>query len=144
MTGIEVLDMINNKIYPTVRCNKDILDVAEQMEEGMLCKIVGAYENSDGEIQVELDEKDFSEYNKSLETPSCYDSESNIYNKKWSELYQREIRMTIFLDKEHDNPYFDIVEDNYTELVKEYNDSESGLTYVEWLQEQIFMLRAMM
>ena len=144
MKGQDFFELTNKGIYPTIKFLPDILDIDCQFETNMLAQVTSVFHDSENIIGVEFSEAQFSKYNKDLETPTIYNESNNEYDLRWSEIHPRKERGLVYICLTDDIPYFEIVDDNYTELVKEYVDSKTTLTYVEWLQEQVFMLRAMM
>lgn len=148
MTGEELLNLYNKGIHPIVKFKEPILDLELQFEPEMLAKIVSIDKDnsSSGLYRISLDESEFKSFNKKLEKPICYNKETNEYDLKWSEVQKRKDIEIIYLDEDEKTfelENFEIIPDAYSELVSEYLDCNSELSYIEWLQEKLLEMRAL-
>ena len=145
MIGKELIELFNKGLRPLVKFTKEVEDLDLQFEEGMLAKIVDIKKSNCGDLyDIVFDEKEFNKYNIDLEKPCCANKYTFTYDSKWSEIKKRYDRVTISIDVDDEVCNFEIIDDAYAELVREFLDSETDLTYVEWLQEKLLELRALM
>lgn len=139
MTGKELIDLYNKGVPLQIRFNQYIEDIELQFEKGMLADIELVNNTIDG-LCIYVNEKNYKKYNSNLEKPFCFNKDTGKYDKKWSEVFKREDSVEFYDDYNHIY-YFEIVESSFSELIKEYNESNSELSYVDWLQEEVCRLR---
>lgn len=146
MTTEELLDIFNKGIRPVIKFNENIEDVYSQFERNMLANIVDIREDAGCEelYEVIIDEIEFKKYNISLETPFCRDEETGEYVLKWSEIHERVNVDILYIEKNKDIFNFELAQNSYSELVREFLDSGTDLNYLDWLQEKVFELRALL
>lgn len=139
MNTKELRDLVNEGKNPVIKFNsKAEKDFDESVDPNMFGRITGVGEEY-GECFIIVDLNDFEEHNRSVALPNWYDSDSNP-RLTWFEsgMYPRNGIVKLYLYSNEDLP-FDIVEQNG--LTKEYLDTKSSKSYVEWLEHQIIKLR---
>ena len=126
--------MVENGHKPIIRFKTEIEDLEYQFEEGMIAEIYHVYILDDETVEFLVDESKYLDYNLSLEKPVWRNNENGRYDKKYSELYDRKTMSTFLDGLEIHN--FEIIDENLS-LITKYINSDSKLSYVEWLEEMI-------
>lgn len=144
MKGIEILNLLEKGVHPIVRFNEVVEDLELQFDRNQMGRIVNAFKNKYGEIEIAISEKEYGEYNKSIEQanwPSLKDFNASPTLRYSDEHTRKEIETLCYCENDEIHE-FSIVEDCYQELLDEYLASKSDLSYLDWLQEKILELRA--
>lgn len=142
----EILNnLLEKKIIPIVIFTENIEDLECQFERNMLAEITNIKKTNYDEYVICFNETNFVNYNKNLEIPDWYNSETDSYDLKFSQRYDRENELSLtFSSTSKLSYYFSLKKDTaYLELIEDYEKSESELNYMDWLQEQVLMLRAL-
>jgi len=142
MISNELMEIINIGKCVPVEMLKTIEDCEMRYEEGMRAYIVKANEDNGGCIIFQTEEREFAEYNKSVEKPIWFNSKSGTYDLKWSELepHISEYDLQIWQDVDTEIYSFKILDDSKFKLFQQYKKENSELTYVQWLEEKVFEL----
>lgn len=144
MKGIDILKLIEKGIHPIIKFNEEVEDLELQFDRNHMGRVINAFKNKFGEIEIVISEKEYNEYNKNIEQanwPSKKDYNASPTLKYSDEHTRKEIETLCYcIDDEIKE--FSLVEDCYKELLDEYLSSNSELSYLDWLQEKILELRA--
>jgi hypothetical protein len=145
MIGKELRGMINKGIIPTVEFTKEIEDLECRFEKGMRSYVTNvSMVDKEGCVEVTFEEKDFSDYNKSIEKPDWYNEDTNKYDLKYSETKMASGYKGVvsFWEMEDDEIYnFVLIEDDSLKLFKEYQDNNCEFSYVKWLEQELLKSR---
>ena len=139
MTGKELMSFCNGKIVP-ISFTERIENLDSRFENCMKAYIVGISLLDDDEITIIVEERDFAEYNKSIEKPLWQNSETEKYDLKFSDSYYGE-RWTgthTFYDCQDELcGNFTLIDEDRMRLFQQYQKEKSKLTYVGWLEDKI-------
>lgn len=140
MIGKELRDFCKGKIVAVV-FNSGIENCECRFENNMKAYIIGVGEpDRDDVVPIVVEERDFAEYNKSIESSIWLNNETGVFDLKYSDSYWGKDwngKETIYVMEDDVDGYFSILDDNKINLFKEYQGENSDLTYVEWLENKI-------
>lgn len=141
MKSNELFQLVRDGKHPIVKFTKDIYEyVEESVDPHMMGKIVQATQEYEDSYRFLLDLNGFEEHNKSVASRDWRDS-SGEPKLTWFEtsFYPKDGIEAVYLPINIELP-LEIIEDN--SLLSEYLSSQSTFSYVEWLEEQIKILRS--
>ena len=135
----DVMELVNSSKVLPVEFNKCIEDCEMRYEEGMRTYIISASKDDIDCIVFKTEERDFSEYNKSIEKPIWLNDKTGLYELKWSELDATygKTEYEIWEDVDSDIYNFKLIDNSKIELFNRYKESGSELIYVLWLENEI-------
>lgn len=126
-----------------VQFTKRSEDLEAMFEEGMRADIVKIIETQDDCYKVSLDVAPYESLNKSLMTPSYYNKEDvPCLTVIETSFYPEDGIEVIYIDKrDHPFMYFTLIEDNglFAEYMK--TNSDSSVSYIQWLENQVLSSR---
>lgn len=137
--GKHLMSSVGNGNLPVVEFNEQIYESdVDDVEKGMRAKLIDVGNEEDGSYQLTFDLKGFEVFNNNFEKP-IYADKSGNYTLKWSEtiFYPKNGIYTTYLYDGFDS-FFDFVDD--MSLYNEYINSNSGYSYVRWLEEKVINL----
>ena len=142
LVGKDLLDLLVAGKRPVIRFNKNIEDFDDGPDEGLMAKIVGYHKNDDiNFIVVMCDLKPYEKYNDKLMVADWF-NDKKIPCLKWNQTsYYPENGIYELYVEETDPLRCDIVEESL--FYNEYKESNSELSYIEWLEEQLLKARNM-
>lgn len=135
----ELKKLINSGTYPLVEFTKKVVNYEGRFEEGMRAYLVGySGSNFPNIIELFFDEKEFVNYNKTLEQHVWYNSQTHDYDLKWSDdKYKKDYngKTSVFEIETEEIITFKIVENS--ELFNEYLKSYTDISYIRWLENKV-------
>jgi len=139
MISNELMEIINTGKCVPVEMTKAVEDSEMRYGEGMRAYIIKAYEDNSGCIIFQTEEREFAEYNKSLEKPIWFNDKSGAYDLKWSELDQevRDFDYQIWQDEKIELYSFKILDESRYNLFEQYKEEKSEISYIQWLEEKV-------
>lgn len=140
MLGKEFLDLVCAGVRPIIKINKRYEELETQFEEGMLAIVEFASDELDGTIKLRLNESQFKRENRNLEKPAWKNNDTGMYELKFSEIDKREDISYMWIDTNEEIINFSIVEDDSLQM--EFIVSNCGVSYIEWLENQVLKLRS--
>ena len=145
----EIMEIVSTgKIIP-IEFNKYIAEYENRYEKGMRSYIVNAYKSYDDNIVFGTEERDFSEYNKSIEKPRWYNNKTSLYDLKWSQLeeYLKNDNKSDYDVWEEANKELinfkvidELIDKNKIDLFNKYKEEKSELNYISWLEDELIKL----
>lgn len=140
----ELMELVNNgKAIPIV-FNETIEDIEGRYEKGMKAYVVSASkEYNDTTIVFKTEEREFADYNKSIEQPVWLNSKTGTYDLKWSELDQKTTNADyeIWEESNADIFNFTILDENKMGLFIQYKSENNQISYVQWLENKVLELQ---
>ena len=134
----DLMELVNSGNHIVVEFNANVCDLEVRYEAGMRTRLIGACNDGSGCIIFKTDESDFSDYNKSIEQPVWFNSDTKQYDLKWSDMDSEEDNNSEIYEDENAELYnFKIVDDHKLKVFIMYKESNSELSYVTWLEEQL-------
>ena len=140
-TGKKLREYCRGKAVPII-FGESIEQLEGRFERGMKAYITGISEpDIDDLITIKIEEREFTDFNKSIETPVWKNEKTEVYDLKYSEWeYNKDWKGK---DEIYDNE--EVLSDNFTLLdndkVKLYNqyleEKQNNLTYIEWLENKV-------
>lgn len=145
MTGKDLREMVKKGINPIVEFNKYVEELETRLDEGMRAYItkVSQPDNSDC-VEITFEEKDFTDYNKSIERPDWLNPKTNKYDLKFGETIQAKSYkgLVTFYEMENEEVCnFRVIEDDSLKLFHEYKNNNNDIPYIKWLENTILELR---
>lgn len=142
MTPKDLMKIVNEGKAIPIEIKEGCEELEIRYEAGMMTYIVSAYEIEKNIICFETEERDFIEYNKSIEKPVWLNRETDNYDLKWSDLNKKYNKGDYCIwedasDIEDGFYNFKLLDDNKLELYNQYLQSKSELTYVQWLEGRL-------
>jgi hypothetical protein len=141
----ELREIINQGKPIIVEFTKSVEDIEERFDRGMRAYVTNiAKPDSYNCTEVFFEERDFSEYNKSLEKAGWRNPSTGAYDLKFSELSSSKdySGCVSFYEMEDDELCnFFILEDSSMKLFTEFKESKSKLNYVQWLESELIKSR---
>jgi hypothetical protein len=131
MNGNELYEQFKQGYRPVVRFASDVENY-ENFDPDMKARLVSMYKDEECYCCV-FDFTDFEEYNKSIEQPVWNGKHGEML--KWSEsaYYPKDKRTKVYVDFDFD-PCFVIEQES--QAFKDYRESGSELSYINWLEDQ--------
>lgn len=133
----------NGKIIP-IEFTETVKDLEIRYDGGMKAYIVKAIQENEDTIIFKTEERDFAEYNKSIERPVWMNNKSGQFELKWSELEQKitEFDFEIWEATNEETFNFKLLNEETYALYLQYKSEESNLSYVQWLENKVIELQS--
>lgn len=137
MTGRELLEAFKNGLRPVLGFTPDVNELEMQFEDGMRAKLIDIRIEDDECIKLVLDESKYRMTNELAEHPYYRKEVGGEFIHKYSEIHGRNNVATIYdeLDNELSNVF--VVEDSSNRLYEAYIESNTDISYVEWLEFEL-------
>lgn len=134
----DLMELVNSGNHIAVEFDANVCDLEVRYEVGMRTRLIGAYKDGSGCIIFKTDESDFADYNKSIEQPVWFNSDTKQYDLKWSDMeFEEDNNSEIYEDENNELYNFKVVDDQKLKVFGKYKESNSELSYVSWLEEQL-------
>jgi hypothetical protein len=99
--------------------------------------------DKDQVITINIEERDFAEYNKSMEKATCKQNpRASEYNSKWSDTWYGKDwngKYTLY-EMEDEIINFKLLDESKLQLFRQYQSENINKTYVEWLENKVLSL----
>lgn len=133
--------MIDSGVYPRVRFTKTAEDIDWRWEEGMLGYAVAI--NMDGlDCKIVVEEREFSEYNKTLEKYVWFGDGNEQVPYSQTRFYKNWTGVETVIESGLFHYYFELTEDTSNGMFAEYLATGcKDKRYVQWLEEELAKAR---
>lgn len=140
-TGKELREYCKGKEIPIV-FNNEIEQLEGRFETGMKAYITGVSEpDRDDLITINIEEKEFADFNKSMETPVWHNEKTSNFDLKYSESIYGEDwngKDTIYDNENELSDNFTLLNNNKLQLYNQYlQEKQDKETYIDWLENKI-------
>lgn len=142
MTGRELKTLVDSGAKVIVEFTDLVEDLETRFENRMRAYATNV--NIEGDmVKIFFEEREFAEYNRTMEQPTWRNHRTGEFNMKWSEdernaNYDGKASFFEMLDEEVCN--FTILENDSMSLFQRYLNEDSNISYVRWLEELVLSL----